>query len=122
MSLTNAIPNIYEVREILKKCWKSNPCEGSSRPSGGQCLATAVLIRELFGGEIMMGIIGEDRHYWNRLNGIEVDLTSDQYGGDGYRPLRGLVGKVSRAKGTSNKRYKMLRKCWDVHEKDAFIW
>lgn len=32
-------------------------------------------------------------HYWNQLpSGIEVDLTGDQYGGDGFNPvINGVV-------------------------------
>lgn len=60
----------------------------------------------------MTGMIGEERHYWNRINKIEIDFTSDQYGGDGYHPLSGIKGIVSKVKGKSNSRYKKLRKCW----------
>ena len=128
MSLTDAIPNLHEVREVLKKCWKKDTAhpasleDGRSCPSRGQCYVTAILIRDLFGGEIMTGMVGEERHYWNRINDIEIDFTSDQYTGDGYHPLIGIVGKVSKVKGTSNSRYKKLRRCWDSHEKEAFIW
>jgi len=42
----------------------------------------------VFTGDLLCGFVGEERHYWNRLpNGQEVDLTSDQFGGDGCTPL-----------------------------------
>ena len=127
MSLTEAIPNIYDVRDILKKCWKEDTAypeslnNGKKCPSRGQCYVTAILIRELFGGKILTAMIREERHYWNKINEVEVDFTSDQYGGDGYHPIAGLIGVTSKI-GTSNKRYKKLRKCWDKHESEAYIW
>jgi hypothetical protein len=42
----------------------------------------------VFSGDLLCGFVGEERHYWNRLpNGQEVDVASDQFGGDGYTPL-----------------------------------
>lgn len=56
-------------------------------PSLHQCYATAILVRELLGGHILVGdavcVTGENvRAYFNKLpDGTVVDLTADQYGG-----------------------------------------
>lgn len=54
----------------------------------GWCVEVSLVARVCFGGDLLMGFVGVERHYWNRLDdGTELDLTSDQYGGDGRSPL-----------------------------------
>jgi hypothetical protein len=54
------------------------------RASRGQCGATALVVQDFFGGELLIAdlfINGQldGVHYWNRLpSGIELDLTRDQ--------------------------------------------
>jgi hypothetical protein len=56
-----------------------------SNPARGQCAVTALLIRELLGGDILLSNVMRDgkrvdRHAWNRLpSGLAVDLTRDQF-------------------------------------------
>jgi len=58
-------------------------------PLQGHCGAVASMIHGMFGGEIVTGRVNDEPHYWNRLpDGSEVDLTSCQFGGDGFTPLR----------------------------------
>ena len=59
----------------------------------GHCAPVSVLVRRIYGGEIVgqtlaVGLTGYvETHFWNRLpNGKEIDLTSDQFGGDGLYP------------------------------------
>jgi hypothetical protein len=49
----------------------------------------ACLVRAVAGGDLLTGLASNNEpHYWNRLpDGHEIDLTSDQYGGDGYLPI-----------------------------------
>lgn len=47
--------------------------------STGQCDVTSLLIKELLGGKIMKCIGVRGVHYYNEINGIIIDLTSDQY-------------------------------------------
>lgn len=62
-------------------------------PLRGWCVAVALMVRAVGGGTLVAGIVVNDAgesepHYWNRLaDGREVDLTSDQYGGDGTTPV-----------------------------------
>jgi N-acetylglutamate synthase-like GNAT family acetyltransferase len=54
-------------------------------PARGQCVGTALLVRELLGGEILLANVLRDgqrveRHAWNRLpSGLAVDLTRSQF-------------------------------------------
>src|SRR3954447_20072269 len=51
----------------------------------GQCAVTALVIRELLGGEILVANVLRDgvrvdRHAWNRLpSGVSIDLTREQF-------------------------------------------
>jgi hypothetical protein len=55
--------------------------EGAGR---GQCGATAMVIQDLFGGELVMAEVTVEGvqdgvHYWNRFGGLDVDLTAGQF-------------------------------------------
>jgi len=55
----------------------------------GHCGAVATMIQATMGGDIVTGRINGIQHYWNRLpDGKEVDLTSCQFGGDGFTPFK----------------------------------
>jgi hypothetical protein len=65
------------------------------------CAAVATVVQAIFGGEIVTGRVNGVSHYWNRLpDGIEVDLTSCQFGGDGFTPFK-KGRKVKRRKLTN---------------------
>jgi len=51
------------------------------RQSLGQCAVTALLVQDLFGGELLRTVpTGHGSHYYNRLpNGWEVDFTRGQF-------------------------------------------
>jgi hypothetical protein len=80
-----------ELERAVRAGWSretsEDPVEWSAEnPSRGQCAVTALLLRELLGGEILIATVlpreGEpsERHAWNRLaSGDEVDLTFDQF-------------------------------------------
>jgi hypothetical protein len=64
-------------------------------PSRGQCAVTALVVQDLFGGELLRCDAEHTSHYWNRLpSGHEVDLTRHQFGPD-FKPE--FVEKRSRA-------------------------
>jgi hypothetical protein len=54
-------------------------------PARGQCGATALVVQDLLGGDLLVGDVfaGSERlgvHYWNRLDDGELlDLTSGQF-------------------------------------------
>jgi hypothetical protein len=50
----------------------------------GQCGATALVVQDLLGGELVMaeatvGGVRDGVHYWNRFGEVDVDLTRDQF-------------------------------------------
>jgi hypothetical protein len=50
-----------------------------ARSSSGQCAVTALIVHDRFGGEICRTTNRGVLHDWNRLDGVEVDLTRDQF-------------------------------------------
>jgi hypothetical protein len=80
----------------------------SSRLSAlqGHCGCVSWLVMQLYGGTIVTGKVDGIRHYWNRLpDGEEVDLTSCQFGGDGFTPLVKGRKVPRKLDGLTNPRY-----------------
>jgi hypothetical protein len=48
-------------------------------PARGQCSVTALLLNELFGGDILKTPLPEGAHFYNRIGGERVDLTDKQF-------------------------------------------
>ena len=72
------------IRTDLHRHWRAetsfSPAEWTpDRPSFGQCAVTSMIIYDRFGGEILRTVNQGVVHYWNRVDGIEVDLTRDQF-------------------------------------------
>ena len=75
--------------------------------SGGlhnHCGPVSYLVQKKFGGHIVSGKIKGESHLWNRLlDGKEIDLTSDQYGGNGISPIK--RGRIMPSRHSVNKRF-----------------
>jgi hypothetical protein len=113
---------LKELRLKFEKAWSRDTCWHKPEfnpkcPSEGQCFVTAMIVQDIFGGELIQGIVhqidGDNNHYWNKLpNGQEFDLTSDQFvEGDGIHPVEGRV--ISNKFCNPNrrcKRYLLLKK------------
>ena len=53
----------------------------AANPSIGQCTITAALVHEFFGGGVYsLPLDGGGRHSFNYINGVFVDLASEQFG------------------------------------------
>lgn len=50
-------------------------------PAKGQCAIIALLVQEIFGGDIVKcDVVGDkDSHFFNHINGQEVDMTISQF-------------------------------------------
>lgn len=50
-------------------------------PAWGQCAVTALLVQELFGGDLIRVEVASGSHYYNKLDdGTVLDLTGEQFG------------------------------------------
>jgi hypothetical protein len=81
---------LQETEAAIRAAWgretSDDPDEWSeANPARGQCAVTALLVRELLGGEILVANVLRDgrrveRHAWNRLSsGLTLDLTREQF-------------------------------------------
>lgn len=74
-----------DLRQRLAACWdaetSASPEEWSEvNPSRGQCAITAMIVQDIFGGDLLRTTVNGESHYYNRLPGGEViDLTFDQF-------------------------------------------
>lgn len=99
--------SIYElryIRSILEKGWdaKTSYCatEYTGQPKSlGQCYVTARTLCETLGWKILYNCEDGNNHYWNELpDGLEIDFTSDQIGGDGIFPPEEIEGRPRKFK------------------------
>jgi hypothetical protein len=63
------------------------PFWSPENPSRGHCAVTALTLHDLVGGDLLLAEVhraGEKvgYHWWNRLAGIDIDLTRDQFAAD----------------------------------------
>ena len=79
---------IDEFKTRIERAWCLETCYSGDRaswsidrPSTGQCTVTAMLFYDYFGGQIIRGKNLEYNiiHYWNRVDGEEIDLTFQQF-------------------------------------------
>ncbi len=69
------------VLEILNKCWSLDTGSkwSAENPARGQCSVTALVINDVFGGEIRKTKAGDEWHYYNYIDDERVDFTSSQF-------------------------------------------
>lgn len=64
-------------------------------PLSGHCAAVADWVQKCYGGQLVRGEVSlrlngqptTEVHYWNQIDGVDIDLTGSQYGGDGVHAL-----------------------------------
>ena len=91
---------LTDVESAVRASWSAETCDpvdtdrwGPDNPASGQCGVTALVVQDLLGGDLMIGEVHVDgrmteNHYWNRFgNGLDIDLTQDQFG-----PEHSVVG------------------------------
>ena len=89
-SNNNKINTLNELFGILLKAWYRDTAYPSAQkdpeynkdndPTYGQCAITATLVYDMFGGTIhKIRVDGGGTHYFNKINGHYIDLTSDQF-------------------------------------------
>jgi hypothetical protein len=71
----------HTVLSALYKAWSKDSAKQwtANNPANGQCNVTAILIQELYGGEIVKTPLPEGRHFYNRIEGQRFDFTKSQF-------------------------------------------
>jgi hypothetical protein len=70
-----------EVQRALRKAWSLSTSSQwtPGNPAAGQCNVTALLVHELFGGDLLKTPLPAGDHFYNRIEGIRYDFTSSQF-------------------------------------------
>lgn len=76
--LFNVLLNVWCKETAYPSCQKDYDYDNN--PTYGQCAITASLVYDLFDGTIYkLKVDGGGTHYFNKINGHYIDLTSDQF-------------------------------------------
>lgn len=79
-------PEPARLRPLLERAWSKETSVDPSgwsaeNPAWGQCAITALVIQDLYGGDLLRCKVRGISHYLNRLaSGEAIDLTRDQFG------------------------------------------
>src|SRR5262245_20055097 len=70
-----------QVTRALRKSWSPASARQwtAENPAAGQCNVTALLVYELFGGELLKTALPEGDHFYNRIGGRRYDFTDSQF-------------------------------------------
>lgn len=75
--------SIAALQQALEHAW--SPASSSKysveNPARGQCSVTALVVQDIFGGEILKTRTDEGMHFYNRIDGERCDLTLSQFDG-----------------------------------------
>ncbi len=76
---------IEDLNEAIKNSWCRETCLPRLQdnwspeiPCYGQCVPTSLVVQDYFDGEILY--CKHRKHYWNLVDGEEIDLTKNQFG------------------------------------------
>jgi len=80
------------VEAVIRANWSIETCDpidvpnwSAANPASGQCAVTALVVRDLLGGQLLEAEVlrpdgsRQGFHYWNRLPGFDLDLTREQF-------------------------------------------
>lgn len=97
------IQTLQDLYEIIRDCWcketayptcQEDWADVEEDPSYGQCAVTAMVVQDLFGGEIYrMQFETGATHYYNKIDGCFIDMGAEHYAYEGC-PLDFTSGKV----------------------------
>ncbi|HEY0870924.1 MAG TPA: hypothetical protein VGD55_11040 [Acidothermaceae bacterium] len=85
---------LHEIETAIRRAWSLDTCDpvdvpewSAANPARGQCGATALVLHDLLGGDLLRAEVRyadgsrQGHHYWNLLTGgVEIDLTAEQFG------------------------------------------
>ncbi|MEY9183939.1 hypothetical protein ABIG06_005514 [Bradyrhizobium sp. USDA 326] len=70
-----------DVQRTLRKAWSLSTARQwtANNPAAGQCNVTALLVQELFGGDLLKTPLPAGDHFYNRIEGRRYDFTASQF-------------------------------------------
>jgi hypothetical protein len=101
----------------LETCDPTDTAEWSpDNPSRGQCAVTALVVHDLFGGELLEAEVhiqdGSQQgfHYWNRLADAEVDFTREQFTSDEFVQEPHVIDRLPEFPWRAEEQYVVFRR------------
>jgi hypothetical protein len=99
-----------EIKSALRKSWSLATARQwtPTNPAAGQCNVTALLLHELFGGDLLKTPLPAGDHFYNRIGGRRFDFTESQF----REPITYIDLPASRAdaeRGATNAQLTALR-------------
>lgn len=83
-------------------------------PGGGQCNVTAMLVHDLFGGEILKTPLEAGEHYYNRIDDTRFDFTASQFAeAIDYADI--VSDRAAAGEGVTRHEYTTLRTAFEKH-------
>lgn len=86
--------DLATLQRVIADSWDATTCDpvdlpwSPANPGRGQCSVTALVLNDLLGGELVLAEVTrrdgsrQGVHYWNRVGGLDLDLTRSQFGDD----------------------------------------
>lgn len=105
----------HDTTRKTKKAWSKETCYepqqnawNENNPAMGQCYVTALIVNDYFGGEIVKAKSSNGiSHYWNKIEGKDIDLTRSQFPDDEIFSEEIIVARQNLSE---NERYAELKK------------
>ncbi|WP_349630876.1 YunG family protein [Bradyrhizobium manausense] len=69
------------IQTALFRAWSLSTASQwtADNPAAGQCNVTALLIHELFGGDLLKTLLPAGDHFYNQIGGRRYDFTASQF-------------------------------------------
>lgn len=110
------------VEDALRGAWSLETCDPTDaetwtpeNPSLGQCAVTALVIHDLVGGQLLEAEVRkadgsrQGFHYWNRLPGLDIDLTRAQFVADEQIQPPHLIARLPEQPWLAQEKYVIFR-------------
>lgn len=83
---------LQPLRHALEEVFACDTAYGDCKPeypSAGHCFLASMMVQDLLGGCIVTAEVNKIPHYWVRVDGIDVDITGDQFNKPAVQAKRG---------------------------------
>jgi hypothetical protein len=113
---------LLELESAVASSWSTETCDPTDEkewspdnPSLGQCAVTALVVHDLLGGELLEAEVlcadgsRQGFHYWNRLAGVDIDLTRAQFVNGEHVQQPRLITRVPSEPWLAQDKYLVLR-------------
>ncbi len=113
---------LADLQAAISASWSLQTCDPTDvpfwtpdEPSRGQCAVTALVVHDLLGGQLLEAEVQhadgspQGFHYWNRLVGVDVDLTRRQFTSGEVVQAPQLIDRVPSAPWKAQDQYVIFR-------------